>query len=217
MNGAQFMKKIFCILIAIMVLSSLTACSLTSTANTTNDKMYIQKAELTEEEQSLLEFVGPEKTPYILDFMADDTIQSLQINTYELQNNEWQLIAGGGGCKLNDSKGRIALTFDNIGLGLRTAVENKGSNSYKAEQHFDFEGLSTTTSYLTDKTTIVYEKEIPLVIQIHTAKNGVSALSPAYGFYEPQTYADLAYEKIYAITCLFSQKTVDELSALSEK
>ena len=174
--------------------------------------MYIQKAELTEEEQAILAFVGPENPPYILDFVVDSAVESLQINTYELKGNEWRRIVGGGGQKLSEPKGRMAFTFDNIGLGLRTAVEDHGSASYQFGNEFGFEGLGTTTSYLTDQTAIEYEKEIPLVIQIHTSKNEISAPFPEYGFYEPQTYADLGYEKVYAITCLFSQKTVGERS-----
>lgn len=201
------MRKIASILIIITILFTLIACSSTDTAN---DEMYIQKANLTEEEQSILEFVGSEKTPYILEYVVDNSVQSLQINTYELQGDEWILITGGGGQQLNEPKSRIALTFDNVGLGLRTAVEHKGSISYKSEKDFEFEGLGSTTSYLTNKTTIEYDKEIPLVIQIHTSKNNVSSLYPEYGFYEPQYYA--GYEKVYAITCLFSQKTVGELT-----
>ncbi|MEG0272744.1 MAG: hypothetical protein RR514_03590 [Christensenella sp.] len=208
------MKKTASALAIIAILFSTTACSSSKTAK---EEMYIQKAELTEAEQSILEFVGSEKPPYILDFLVDDTIQSLQINTYELQGTEWKLISGGGGTQLNEPQSRIALTFDNIGLGLRTAVENKGSNSYKTERDFDFEGLSTTTSYLTDKTMIEYEKEIPLVIQIHTSKDTISSLSPEHAFYELRTYANSKYEKVYAITCLFSQKTVNELTEQTAK
>lgn len=198
------MKKVISILMIISIIFSMTACS---EHKVTTEKMYIQKAELSEQEQSLLELVGLEK-PYILDFVVDDTVQSLQINTYELQGNEWRLIMGRGGIKFGEAKGRIALTFDNIGLGLRAGIENKGSNSYKTEANFDFSGLSTTTSYLTDKREIEYEKEIPLVIQIHTSKDAISSLSPEEGFYKPETYANSNYEKVYAITCLFSQRTV---------
>lgn len=200
------MKKIASIL-TIITIFILIACSSTDIAN---NEMYIQKANLTEEEQSILEFVGSEKTPYILDYVVDYTVQSMQINTYLLQGEEWILIAGGGGQELNEPKRRIALTFDNIGLGLRTAVEHKGSSGYKYENDYDFEGLGSTTTYLTDKTTIEYENEIPLVIQIYTSKNYVPSLYPEHGFYNPNSYS--GYEKVYAITCLFSRKTVNELS-----
>lgn len=207
------MKKIANILIIIVILFSLTACSLDNKSddNKSDDKMYIGKSELTEEEQSILKFVGTE-TPYILDFVVDDTVQSLQINVYELKGDEWKLISGGGGQQLNVKKGRIALVFDNIGLELRTAVEDIGAVSYKMESDFEFEGLSSTTSYLTDKTPIEYEKEIPLVIQVYTSKSIIQSFSPEHGFFEPQIYADFGHEKVYAITCLFSQKTVSELS-----
>lgn len=209
------MRKILNLLMIIMLISTLTACSLTIT---NSKQLSIQKAELSLEEQAILDLVGSQVNSYILDFVVDNTVQSLQINTYELQNKEWKLISGG--CrKFKDSKGKIALTFDNIGLGLRTAVQSKsekGSSSYQTESKFNFEGLSTATSYLTDKTIIGYEKEIPLVIQIHTSKNGIASYSPEYGFYEPQRYEDMGYEKIYAVTCMFSQKSVNELDSLFE-
>ena len=197
------------ILTVVIFIFSVAACTLPKPALT---EMSIQKADLTEEEQSILEFVGMEEVPYLLDFFVDDTIQSLQINTYELQGDTWKMISGGGGTQIDEDTSRIALTFDNIGLGLRTAIEHKGSNSYKTETDFNFEGLSKATSFLSDKTTIEYDKEIPLVIQVHTSKNTISSLSPEYGFYEPESYAEKGYEKVYAITCLFSQKTVTELS-----
>ncbi len=208
------MKKLASIFAVIAILCSMTACA---SSQTSEKEMYIQKAELSEEEQSILAFVGSEKPPYILDFLVDDTVQSLQINTYELQGNQWKMISGGGGTQMNETKSRMAFTFDNIGLGLRIGVEHKGFNSYQAENDFDFAGLSTTTSYLTDRTTIEYEKEFPLVIQIHTSKDTISSLNPEYAFYEPQAYADKEYEKVYAITCLFSQKTVTELSEQMEQ
>lgn len=53
-TGERFMKKIASILIIMTILLALIACSLTDTAN---NEMYIQKANLTEEEESILEFV----------------------------------------------------------------------------------------------------------------------------------------------------------------
>ena len=190
------------------LLFTFTACS---SQNTTH-QMYIQKAKLTKEEQSLIELIGVESIPYILDFSVDDTIQSLQINTYELVNNKWNLLSGGAQ-QLNKTTGRIAFTFENVGLGLKLAIENEGFNSYETKADFNFKGLSTANSYLINRKTIKYDQEIPLVIQVHTSQNGVSCLLPEYGFYQPQLYKDLGYEKIYAITCLFSQKTVNELSS----
>ena len=70
---------------------TLTACTVVKTINNT---MYIQKAELTKEEQSLIELIGEEKVPYILDFAVDDTIESLQMNIYELENGQWKMISG---------------------------------------------------------------------------------------------------------------------------
>ena len=57
------MKKMACLFIVITLLFSITACSLRTAKN---DKMYIQKATLTDQEQSILDLVGSEKMPYIL-------------------------------------------------------------------------------------------------------------------------------------------------------
>lgn len=208
------MKKKLYVLTVITTLFTLTACS---SANTKTNKMYIESAKLTEDEKALIELVGVEEIPYIVDFSVDDTIQSLQINTYELENNEWKLISGGGGRQFTDTHGRMALIFDNIGCGLQTALENYGYNRYGTISNSNFEGMGEYTSFLSSKTAIEYEKEIPLVIQIYTSKDTIQSLSPEFAFYEPQTYEDLGYEKVYAITCLFSQKSVKELSAASEK
>ena len=96
-------------------------------------------------------------------------------------------------------------------------MEGQGSNSYKIDPDFNFEGLGTATTYLTNKQTIECENEIPLVIQVHTSKDNISCLSPEYGFYELQEYEDLDYEKVYAITCIFSRKNVNELLASSDR
>lgn len=214
------MSKITKLSICLFALSilMLTACS-SKVIDKKIEEMYIQKAELSMEEQAILDLVGQKDFPYIVDFVVDDNVKSLQINTYELENGDWEIISGESRV-FEDNYGRIALTFDNIGKGMRIAVQSeheRGSNSYRADIKFDFKGMGTATSFLTDKIIVEYEKEIPLVIQIHTKKNQISSLNPEYGFYEPEEYKTLGYEKVYAITCMFSQKLVSELDELYKK
>lgn len=210
------MRKIASILIMMTLLVSLTACSKKTdvteiAAGTQVQKMYIQEAELTDEEKSLIKLVGVEDMPYIVEVSLDDTVKSWQTNIYELENGKWKLISDGVE-EFIEPYTRIALTFKNIGYGLKIAIENCGYDSYKQKPDFDFEGLGTGNSYLINQMEIEYEKEIPLVIQVHTSKSNISCISPEYGFYDPKMYADLGYEKVYAITCVFSQKTVAELA-----
>ena len=57
---------------------------------------------------------------------------------------------------------------------------------------------------LEEKTEIVYEKEIPLVLQI-VSSGGISA-APVDSFYNPEELISHGYDKVMAITILFSQK-----------
>ncbi|MEG0854461.1 MAG: hypothetical protein RSF82_11340 [Angelakisella sp.] len=205
------MKKILRFLSLIAVLFTLAACSST---NTSNDKMYIEQAKFTDEEQAILDLVGENGSPYILDFIVDDTVKTLQINTYELQDGKWHLISGGGGHSFEDKYGRIALSFDKIENGMRTAIQSehaKGSTSYHKPKEEAIEGMGTATSRLSSRTNIEYEKEIPLVMEVSTTKNEVRSFDPDYGFKNPEKYKELGYEKVYVITCMFSQKTLSEL------
>lgn len=76
--------------------------------------------------------------------------------------------------------------------------------------------MGTGNAYLTNQKEVVYEKEIPLVIQVHTSKNNIEYILPEYGFNNPKMYSEAGYEKVYALTCLFSQKTVKELSDMKK-
>lgn len=137
----------------------------------------------------------------------------MQVNTCELVNGKWKIIMGGGGQSVTDSKGRIALGFENIADGVRVAVQsenNSGAVSHKKELN-DFSSMSRTTSVISEKNEVIYDKEIPLVIQIMTSKNEVQSHVADF-YFQPEEYEKYGYEHVYAITVLFSQKSVDELS-----
>lgn len=150
----------------------------------------------------------------LYDFHLDDTVKSMRVNTYELIDGEWHIVAGGGGEAFEDSDGRLALGFDNLANGLRTAVQsehNNGSTSYLKESKTDMAGMGYTTSTLSDRKEILYDQEIPLVIQIITSKNEVHSYVVDY-FFKPEEYEKYDYEYVYAVTVLFSQKSVSELA-----
>ncbi len=201
----------------ILKAATLAICLLAFISCTQNEDpaLYIEKYELTSNEETLLNFIGTEEVPYITEFELDENVKAYQINTYQIIDGEWSLITGGGGNAFTDTNGKLGLTFTDIGMGIRQAVQsenNSGSSSYKFELNEYDEDLSATTSYLTDRTIVEYEKEIPLVIQIHTSKNTIQSYSPDYGFLEPEKYEELGYERVYAITVMFSEKSVADLS-----
>lgn len=203
------MKRAFPTVIVICLILALTGCG----GETAEPSMYIEPARLTEEEENIADLLGVEDDQYIFDFVLDDNVQSMQINTYELADGEWRMIAGGGGQAFDDTAGRIALGFDMIGEGVRIAVQSDGSGgatAYYPDPKDDFEGMGSATSFLSGRTEIVYEAEIPLAVQIVTAKNEIHSYMVEY-FHSPEEYA--GYEYVYAITARFSQKTVAQLSS----
>ena len=188
-------KRIWALLLCVVMSISLSAC-----AENNLDRMYIEEAQLTEEEKNIAELLGLNQEYRLYDFSIDDTVKSMQINIYELIDGEWHIIAGGGGQAFEDSEGRIALGFDNVADGLRIAVQSEHNS-----------GMGYATSTLSDKQKIVYDQEIPLVIQIITSKNEVHSYVVDY-FFQPEEYEKYDYEYVYAITVLFSQKPVSELA-----
>lgn len=214
-GGSDMVRRLWKAILCVLLSTSLSACS----ENNAN-KMYIQEAQLTTEEQSTIELLGLNQKYYLYDFKLDNSVKSIQINTYELFNGEWHIVSGGGGQSFEGSEGRFALKFDNLANGLSVTVQsedNLGSTlwSYQKDYGTDFTDMSCTTSALSNKKEIAYDQEIPLVIQIATSKNEIQTYTVDY-FFEPQEFEKFDYEHVYAVTILFSKKTVNELDQANQ-
>ena len=205
------MKKLMVIVLAIVGMLSMAGCA---DKEKNEEKMYIEPAQLTEEEEEIASLLGLNTEQRIYDFTLDESVQSIQVNTYRLMDGEWKLEAGGGGQAFSDTTGRIALGFERLDEGNRIAIQSEhtdGSTEYKSERNEDLNEIgSFATSVLSGKAEVVYEKEIPLAVQIITSKNEVVSYQVDY-FHSPEEYEKLGYEGVFAITVRFSQKTVAEL------
>lgn len=205
------MKKLMVIVLAIVGMLSMAGCA---DKEKNEKKMYIETAQLTEEEEEIASLLGLNTEQRIYDFTLDESVQSIQVNTYRLMDGEWKLEAGGGGQAFSDTTGRIALGFERLDEGNRIAIQGEhtdGSTEYKSERNEDLNEIgSFATSVLSGKAEVVYEKEIPLAVQIITSKNEVVSYQVDY-FHSPEEYEKLGYEGVFAITVRFSQKTVAEL------
>lgn len=201
------MKKVLTTLLSLLIVIVLCGCTSKVMKDNKGYEMYIKVAQLTEEEQSIADLLGANTEQHIFDFVLDDTVQSMQINTYELVDGDWKLVRGEGGQVSTDIEGRIALAFVKITDDLRVAIQSDhtvSATSYKEEFDYEFPDMGYATSTLSDKTEITYEEEIPLVIQIITSKNEISTYNVEY-FENPEEYEKLGYEHVYAITVRFSQ------------
>lgn len=202
------MKKIIALL---TLLALLAGCSAEAAP-----AMYIQPAELDEKEEAVAKLLGADTDQHLFDVVLDGTAKKVSVCIYELVDGKWALRSGGGGLAINDIEEddttlRMAFGFDDLRGKFRQAIQF-GSGDYSAVSHApaeEFEkrnsALGRTIAFLSNRTEIVYEQEIPLAIQINTTKNEVRSYDPEY-FFQPEEYEKFGYEHVYALTVTFSQE-----------
>lgn len=173
--------------------------------------MYIQPAVLTEGEKGIVQLLGADQQAAIYDFVLDKSVQSMQLCAYELIDGAWQPLQDGW-LEMKDEKGRIALSYDRIPEYLRIAMQSEHHHSATSFSSEPEEEASTSmaTSRMSEKTTIAYDQELPLVVQYMTSQNALASYNVDY-FNQPEKLAAQGYDHVYAITVCFSQKTVAEL------
>ena len=213
-------KKILSSILIVFLLLFLTTCD----RKPKKPDMYIEVAQLSEQEKNIAKLLGYDNGQVICDYMLDDTVNSIQVNSYELIDGEWDLISGGG-YAFSDEAGRFALKFDDIPRGYRFSIQSENSTgsmehtspelkedygAMEQESVNDTESMGRTTSLMSELTEITYEEEIPLAIQISTSKDSIISYF-IESFFTSEEYEKHDYEHVYAITIRFSQKTLDVL------
>ena len=112
------MKKIIAIILALTCLLGVVGCG-----KTNDNKMYIEPAQLSKEEENIGKLLGLDTDHIIYDFTLEDGVQTMEVNTYILIDGEWDMISGGGQA-FEDTTGRIALGYDKIAEGVRVAIQS---------------------------------------------------------------------------------------------
>lgn len=200
------MKKIkqFPILFALLALF-LSGCSAEAAP-----VVYIQPAELTEEEEDIAKLLGADMDQHLFDVVLDGAAKKISVNVYELVDGAWESFSSGDrALKENTTEGRMAFGFENLRGEFREAFQFEGASGestyYPPEEEEKDSGLSSATAFLSNRTEIVYEREIPLAVQVHTSKDGILSYDPEY-FFRPEEYEKHGYEHVYALTVTFSQE-----------
>lgn len=178
----------------------------------------IAPAELTAEESALAELLNVKLDGFrIFDFgvgkAGDGGVKSVQITLYELRDGEWAPVSQNRRT-LSDPAGRIALGFSKIPEGVELTLQSEnmiGTSTLEVQPVDKAKALTYATSVLTGSVPIELDKEVPLVVQIATTKNEISSYDVKY-FEMPREYGKHGYEHVYAITVMFSEKTVYELA-----
>lgn len=206
------LKKAGCILLLCGMIFSMAACK------SKEETMYIEPAQLSEEEKNIGNLLGVDKNHVIYDFAVGDDVQTMEVNVYRLVDGKWDMISKDSQ-EFYDRTGRLALSYDKIAEGVRIALQNdakNGSASYEPIIEDDFSKMTVATNKLDSRTELVFEKEMPLVLQIMTSKNEIRTSSTEQ-FFEPDMLEKQGHEYIYAITVRFSKKTIPELDTEQNK
>lgn len=195
------MKKILALL---ALLALLAGCSAEAAP-----EMYIQPAELNEEEEAVAKLLGADTDQHLFDVVLDGTAKKVRTAVYELADGEWHVLSAGNMALNEDSKkGRMAFGFEDLRGSLRKAVQfgdDFFASFHEIPEEETEESLGRAISFLSDRAEIVYGQEIPLAIQINTSRNEVLSYDTEY-FFQPEEYEKYGYEHVYALTVTFSQE-----------
>lgn len=204
------MKRGIVLLMAALMLLALSGCGQGGERDgktAEGNEMYIEPAKLNEDEKKMAQLLGGMEGQTIFDFSADDTVRSLIITTWKLEDGQWVEYMLDSQ-RLDESSGRIALGFENLTAGCRIAVQTQSgfsASTRHGEADEELEGMGCTTAYLPQRKEIEYGEDIALVIQTFTDKNEVISYDPDY-FEHPEEYEKLGYEGVFAVTACFSQE-----------
>lgn len=208
-------KRCGSLILAALLTLSLCACRAAAPAK---GDMSIAPAQLTEEEAALAALLGVEMDGFrIFDFDVaggEEGVKSVQLTAYELKGDEWSPVVRER-TAVEDGKGRIALGFGKVTDEVYAAVQSAGggfeARRFQVEAEDDVSSMVYGTTVLGECAGVEFEAEVPLVIQIATTKSEINSYGVKY-FGMPREYAKHGYEHVYAITVMFSQKTVYELA-----
>ena len=204
------MKRGIVLLMAALMLLALSGCGQGGERDgktAEGNEMYIEPAQLNGDEKKMAQLLGGMEGQSVFDFFVDDKVQSLIITTWKLEDGQWVEYMLDSQ-RLDESSGRIALSFENLTAGCRIAVQTQSgfsASTRHGEADEELEGMGCTTAYLPQRKEIEYGEDIALVIQTFTDKNEVISYDPDY-FEHPEEYEKLGYEGVFAVTACFSQE-----------
>ena len=185
----------------------------------TGKDLYIEPAQLSEDQQSLLNLLDFGREKYALfDFYIEETDHRLFFKTYQFKDGQWQFTEAeqeNGSCDLGyKTSGRLLLDSDDLSRRLRIALQHTDGSGYTGTSYdigtsvYDSGMFSTYT--LPERTEIIYNQEIPLLLKIVPHDNSIN-IDDVHAVFEnfsaPAAFAENAehFELLYAVTITFSQ------------
>ncbi len=183
--------------------------------------MYIERAKLSKEEANIAKLLVPNAERLMFDFITDSHLQSYQLNCYKLIDNNWNLISR----HCDDFSGiqnRMVLEYGILENYMSYSLQNENNSSSgswssvsnKTNGNSSYTLTSTITLEKEELSELIYDKEIPLLIQFVNPKDELAKINDFIkleDYFTPEKFSELKCENIYALTLTVSQKTEYEI------
>ena len=145
------------------------------------------------------------------DFRLDDSLKSVVMEIWELQDGQWTDL-GGGRIGASLQKGQFSLAFNDLPKGVTYSVDG-ASYTYTVNKDFavDFAPAADNrlyTTFLSQLREITYETPIPVAMQIYTANQNTEYIGTDF-FHQPEKLANEGHDHVYAVTLAFSQTLME--------
>ncbi len=202
------MKRGLAALLLLLALLTLGACSRGAIAK----PMRLKAVELTKQEKNLFDMMKEDRTAALYDFLLDAPATAINVHAYELTaDGTWSELEGlGSGLLPNAKRGRVYISFKHIWEGMTLAVQDDdGSASVRTKLPESKETQEpVATAVAAAEYDVVWEKEIPLALQI--VAPGEQSVSLSVEYYDrPEELMNQGYSAVYMVTAKFSKEPQD--------
>lgn len=205
------MKKIYTIILSIIIMIGFSGCSNKEEMDKTINKEGVSPYKLSESDKYLLQSLDLEKDVNLISFKAPKMAKSLKVKSYILDNNgEWDnisnihVLSGDNANSEFKLEGTFAMLIKE-GYSIDMHITTMGRASQKGNPlDIESEFMSSSRGYLTDFEEIELNKEIPVAIVMYDSGTSMSTYSMD-DFFSPYIFADI--DIVQAVTLIFTDES----------
>ena len=203
-------KKIFLLIITIIIVIALVACSNKIGSTKFLEKEGIEPYKLSQSEEYILQTFGMEGNSQIISFHAPKEVITLKANVYKLEDNkEWSNI-GGGGTSIGKDREPVEQLTGTFAMQLRENnainfnINVSGRASYLTDEIIlDKEIMASMKGFLQEFQEIEINEEIPIALMVYDGGTEMRTYS-IQDYFEPSKFDGM--DLVQVVTLTFTDK-----------
>ena len=167
------MKKIICVLSAVLILFSMCACAPKQQDSMQQAGMIIRPSEFSEETKEVLDLIDADDEIRFFDIKLDDSVKSCYMTLWVYQNGEWKQ-AGQTKAAAELSQARLAVRLTENSCDLYLGDGNGNSKYSTPVLEGNFENSVSKLDQIVDREIpLELNKETPVWVKIGTNTNSI--------------------------------------------